>query len=542
MKTNQPALAERFTAEEIAAFRAGGFWGDECLSDFVDRNAIEQPEALFNADGRGTLTFGELKRSSDAMAQGLNRLGVGRGDQVTVQLPNWIEASITYCAIARLGAVYVPRMMVYRDAEMQDAVDRTESKALVVADQFRGFDHLEMALGLRDRCPSLEEVVVVGTARDGAIPFQELVQGPAYEGPRPLADDVHIILFTSGTTAKPKGVVHTFNTYVACAHILVDQYRVTRADVCFMPSPVMHNTGNQTGLLLPLFAGCPSVYQDVFEPKAALAMITEYGCTYSVGATPFVTALMDAFDPAQHDLSRFRLFACGGAPVPGIVVERAVQILGCKLMTVFGQGESHVQTATRIEDPVEVVASSDGCVVKGMQVSIRDDEGDQLPPGVEGEICSRGPGVMLGYWQDPEQTAAAFDVSGWFHSGDLGRMNEAGYLRVTGRKKDIIIRGGMNISALEVEELLLQHPSVKDVAVVGMPDARLGEKVCVYVVPAPGARPTLEELTGFMKSRRVMMQKLPERLELRDSLPRTPTGKVEKFRLRDEIGRLLVEL
>jgi non-ribosomal peptide synthetase component E (peptide arylation enzyme) len=177
-----------------------------------------------------------------------------------------------------------------------------------------------------------------------------------------------------------------------------------------------------------------------------------------------------------------------------------------------------------------------------MQVSIRDDEGDQLPPGVEGEICSRGPGVMLGYWQDPEQTAAAFDVSGWFHSGDLGRMNEAGYLRVTGRKKDIIIRGGMNISALEVEELLLQHPSVKDVAVVGMPDARLGEKVCVYVVPAPGARPTLEELTGFMKSRRVMMQKLPERLELRDSLPRTPTGKVEKFRLRDEIGRLLVEL
>jgi acyl-coenzyme A synthetase/AMP-(fatty) acid ligase len=540
MKAGQPALEKRFSADEIAAYRAGGFWGDEVLSDFVDRHASEQPGALFNADGRGTLSFGELRTRSDALAHSLNRLGVKPGDRVTAQLPNWIEASVVYCAVARLGAVYVPRMMVYRDAEMQDAIDRTESKVLIVADQFRGFDHLGMGLGLREKCPSVKEVVVVGEARRGAIPLRELVQGPAYEGPRPQADDLHMILFTSGTTAKPKGVVHTFNTYVACAHILEDQYRVRRADVCFMPSPVMHNTGNQTGILLPLFVGCPTVFQDIFEPRAALAMITEYGCTYSVGATPFVTAMMDAFDPGQHDLSRFRLFACGGAPVPGVVVERAVRILGCRLMTVFGQGESHVQTATDLDDPVGVVASSDGHAVKGMQVSIRDDGGNEVPPGVEGEICSKGPGVMLGYWQDPEQTAAAF-AGGWFHSGDLGRMNEAGYMRVTGRKKDIIIRGGMNISALEVEALLLQHPSVKEVAVVGMPDARLGEKLCAYVVPVQGAHPTLEELTEFMKSKRVMMQKLPERLELRESLPLTPTGKVEKFRLRDEISRLLKE-
>jgi acyl-CoA synthetase (AMP-forming)/AMP-acid ligase II len=187
---------------------------------------------------------------------------------------------------------------------------------------------------------------------------------------------------------------------------------------------------------------------------------------------------------------------------------------------------------------VETVASSDGREVPGMKVSIRDADGNEAPPGEEGEICSKGPCVMIGYWRDPDRTAEAFDDEGWFHSGDLGRMNQSGYVRVTGRIKDIIIRGGMNISALEVEELLLQHPAVKDVAVVGMPDERLGEKVCAFVVPAPGTKPSLHELIDFLTSKKVMMQKLPEWLELRDELPRTSTGKTEKYRLREEAGQL----
>jgi cyclohexanecarboxylate-CoA ligase len=532
----------RFTPDEIAAFRRDGWWADEVLSDLVDRNAAAQPDAIWCVDGRTTLTFGELKERSDAFAQLLSKLGVRAGERVMVQLPNWVEATIAYAGVARLGAVYVPRLMVYREHEMEDAAGRVEAVAYVTCGEFRRFDHLEMALSVQRRVPSVKSVIVVREEpRGGALAFEELTTAPAYEGPKPSADDVHLILFTSGTTAQAKGVIHTFNTYVPCSKVMKMLFELGADDVCFMPSPVMHNTGNQAGLLLPLLAGIKTVYQDVFEPTGALEMVSDHGCTYAVGATPFVVSMIDAHDPAKYDLNRFRLFGCGGAPVPGPVVERAVEVLGCKLMTIFGQSESQIQTATRMEDPVEVVASSDGREVPGTKVSIRDDDGNGVPRGEEGEICSKGAGIMLAYWRDPERTAEAFDAEGWFHSGDLGRMNEAGYVRVTGRKKDIVIRGGMNVSALEVEELLLRHPSVRDVAIVGMPDRRLGEKLCAYVVPAPGTQPTVGELAEFLRGLKVMNQKLPERVELRESLPRTPTGKVEKYRLRDEIAKLVGE-
>jgi non-ribosomal peptide synthetase component E (peptide arylation enzyme) len=533
-------FTDRWTSAWSGRYRAQGLWGDEVLSDYLDRAADERPDELCVADPVTRYTFAETRDRSSRLATGLTKLGVGRGDHVAVQLPNWADAVLTYFAIVRLGAVFVPRMLIYREHEVSDAVERTGSKVLVVPDEFRRFDHAAMALSVQARCPTLGHVVVLGDVPAGALAYESLLDHEPYRGPKPGADDPHLVLFTSGTTARPKGVVHSWNTYRGSAKGLVHAFRLTPDDICLMASPIMHNTGLLAGVVAPLLAMAGTVIQPVWEPLEAMALIDRFGCTLSVGATPFVTMMIDAHDPAEHDLSTFRLFACGGAPVPGAIVRQAVEVLGCKMQTVFGQSESSLQTITDLDDPVERVASSDGRAALGVDLVVLDEDGSEVPRGTEGEICGRGPGIMLGYLDDPEETAHSFEF-GWFHSGDLARMDDEGYVRITGRKKDLIIRGGTNISAVEVESLIVEHPAVAEVSVVGMPDRVLGERMCAFVVPVAGQTVTLEELTQFLRKRKIAVQKLPERLEMRDALPLNATGKVEKFKLRDEIAGLLAK-
>ena len=534
-----PSIAERFRPDEIAHYRSLGFWGDEVLSDFLDRAAEAHPDSLCVADPDRSYTYAEAQDKAYRLAAGMAALGLQAGDAIVVQIPNLADAVITYYAIARLGAIFVPRMPIYREHEVRDAVERTEAKALFVADTFRRFDHGAMAMNLKKECDCLEHVVVRGDLPEGAIDFNELLTAEPYEGAKPQADDIHTILFTSGTTAQPKGVVHSWNTYVAAAKGLVNNFRLTPEDRCLMPSPIMHNTGMLAGVVAPLVAGCGTVVQPIWEAEEGLELIARFSVTYSVGATPFVTMLMDAYDPARHDVSSLRLFACGGAPVPGSIVRQAVEVLGCTLQTVFGQGESSLQTLTDLADPVDRVASSDGKAVAGTEVYIFDEDGVEVPRSTEGEICSKGPAVMLGYWRDPERTTESFTSDGYFRSGDLGWMDDDGYIRVTGRKKDIIIRGGTNISPSEIEGMILELPVVTDVAVVAMPDRILGERACAFVVLADGATLSLDDVTSFLKERKIAMQKLPERLEIRAELPHNITGKVEKYKLRAEIEEIL---
>jgi acyl-CoA synthetase (AMP-forming)/AMP-acid ligase II len=536
-----------YDPDTIAGFRSAGFWRDEVLSASVDRLAASQPDRMIVTDGYAALTAAQLRAQASRLAAGLAGLGVRPGDRVQVQLPNWNEFVVSYVALARIGAVLVPTMPIYRHDEVRYALRHSGAKVSVVPGEFRGFDYPAMLADIRASAPDLEHVLTVRSGpRPGTLRLEDLIAADAdFPGAPPTADAPHCIIYTSGTESRPKGCLHTLNTITFTVHALGGEVMAMGpADVMFMPSPVTHATGLAMGVIAPLLLGAGIHLMDVWDPAAALDRIARYQCTLSMTATPFVQMILDAVlaDPAAAgQLASIRCWVCAGAPIPEVMLRSwSSHVPNGALLPVYGRSEGLLVTACSAGDSAEEVLSSDGRAFPGVVLEIRDDEGKPVPPGTEGEICHGGPGLMLGYWQDPELTAQSVDAGGVSRSGDLGRVDEEGYLRVTGRIKDMIIRGGVNISAAEVENHLLAHPNVAAAAVVAAPDRRLGEKACAFIV-ARGEPPSLAELTGFLRTqRRIAPQKLPEMLEVMESLPTTMTGKVQKFLLRDR-ARALAE-
>jgi cyclohexanecarboxylate-CoA ligase/acyl-CoA synthetase len=522
-------MAERYSAAQVESFYRLGFWRHETLWDYLEARAGEDPDSLLVTDGESRHTFGEVLVAARAFAGSLAVAGVTRGDRVVLQMENVSEFVIACLGIARLGAVMVPQLPIYRDAEVRSIIHRTGATAYVGSAKHRGFDYVEMLARIRPACPTLRLVVIRGGRHDGCLPFEEACSGPAYTGPRPASDDVAFIVFTSGTEARSKGCTHTFNTWSFTIRSMGAILALGKKDVCFMPSPLAHTSGLAMGLYAAVAFGLPLVLQDQWDPVEALRRVQAFRCTYAIGATPFIKGMVEVFESGGFDASSLRVFGCGGAPVPSELVGRVKERMGTTLVPVFGQTETLVCSIARLEDDLAVMSSTDGRAVDGVEIRIATD-GVELPRGEIGEVQVRGPGVMLGYLDDPELTARTIDPDGWLHTSDLGRMDERGYIRITGRVKDIIIRGGLNISALEVESILGTHPKVRDVAVTAMPDAKLGEKVCAFVVSDDPAL-ALEDLTSFMLGRGVAKQKLPERLVLVEQLPRNPTGKLQKFKL-----------
>jgi non-ribosomal peptide synthetase component E (peptide arylation enzyme) len=542
----------RYTAEQAARFRQKGWWGDEILLDHLDRWSADAPERELTTDGVGRLTYGQARGEAYRLAAELRRMGVQQGDRVLAQIPNWNEFVIIYLAAIRAGAVLVPIMPIYRHDEVGYILQRSEAKVAFTAGVFRNFDHLQMFRELRLSSSALEHIVVVrGTSGKEELALTDLTEpdrgvGDFDEsaiGRRPGADDGHVLIFTSGTESRPKGCFHTWNTIGFTVRGLSKAFGLDRSSVTFAPSPVSHGTGLAMGVAAPILTGGSIHLQDVWQPKEGLTRIREHRCTHAATATPFVRMALDAFDPAQDDVSSMRAWVCAGAPIPASLAEEVTTVFrGCRLLPLYGASEIFATTACWLSDPPEMAVISDGRpALDGVEVRVVSEAGQPVAAGEEGEVFYRGPGAMLGYWRDPERTAIAIDPDGWYHTGDRGAFNTEGLLRLKGRIKDVIIRGGTNISATEVEEHLLTHPKVKAVAVVAMPDRLMGEKACAFVVPAGAEAPTLAELADYLKNnRRIAVHKVPERLEILKELPMTPTGKIQKFALRDQ-ARSLVE-
>ncbi|MHA6793439.1 AMP-binding protein [Pseudonocardia bannensis] len=527
----------RLTPEIIAAATGPDGWRDHLIDADLAEHARRDPGRLAVVDRQRSLTYGELDALVEATARALRARGIGRGDVVAWQLPNWVEAFAVHHGALRLGAVSNPIIPIYRHREVGFILRQSRASIVVVPGVFRGFDHPAMISELRGELPDLRDVVVVaGQAGPGELRFDAFV-AEAPDGALPAVErdpnDVVLLLYTSGTTSDPKGALHTHNTLDYENRSIVDLFGLTGRDVVFMPSPVAHITGVLYGLHLPFLLGSTVVLQDIWEPGRALTLLERHRGSFVVGATPFLHGLTHHPDRASHDLSALRVFGCGGADVPPELIRRAERELGCLATRVYGSTEFPTLSSGNADDPLDKRATTDGRPIKTAQARVVDEEGTPVPAGTGGELLVRGPDLFVGYL-DPTLNDAAFDAEGWFHTGDLAVLDAAGYVTITGRRKDIIVRGGENISAKEIEDLLFTHPGVADVAVVGMPDPVMVERICAYVVPADGPV-ALEDLVEFLRGHRIANQKLPERLETVDALPRTASGKIQKFKLREDI-------
>jgi acyl-CoA synthetase (AMP-forming)/AMP-acid ligase II len=525
-------------------YLARGLWNGDTLAGVLALHAAQRGHAIAVVDrlGKRRVSFAELDHDSDRIAAFLAASGVAPGDVVAVQLPNWYETVAVAIGIFKAGAVVNPMLPVYRSKELRHMLRVGDTKAIFTPAEYRGFDHVAMIEELRDDIPSLGLHIVVQGKGGRAVPFENVIEctEAAPTGLIALADEVSELIFTSGTEAEPKAIMHTEQTTNFSVRTAFSSLGMDRSDVVWMPSPIGHSTGFNYGVRMALYHGLKLVLQDRWDGVEAADLIEANACSYTLAATTFVRDLVDACKKRSGDLSSMRLLGSGGAPVPPELVREAAH-QGITVLRLYGSTEVLVGTWNRPESPLDKRTETDGIPVDGVEVVTRDASGSEVS-GVAGEIYTRGPNTCVGFFNDGDRTKATFDADGWVQSGDLAVIDEAGYLTVVGRKKEIIIRGGLNIAPREVEEVILRLPAVASVAVVGLPHERLGEISCAVVVLQADSNLTLNALIDHLRSSGLAQYKWPERLEIVPVLPMTTTGKIRKHILASRFAKPTLEM
>ena len=535
-----------FNEQRRAAYRQQGLWGDASLADYWQQTARAMPDKIAVVDNHGaSYTYSALDHTASCLANWMLAKGIESGDRIAFQLPGWCEFTVIYLACLKIGAVSVPLLPSWREAELVWVLNKCQAKMFFAPTLFKQTRPVDLILPLQNQLPQLQQIVGVDklAPATSSLSLSQIIADNTSltTAITTHGDELAAVLFTSGTEGLPKGVMLTHNNILASERAYCARLNLTWQDVFMMPAPLGHATGFLHGVTAPFLIGARSVLLDIFTPDACLALLEQQRCTCMLGATPFVYDLLNLLEKQPADLSALRFFLCGGTTIPKKVA-RECQQRGIKLLSVYGSTESSPHAVVNLDDPLSRFMHTDGYAAAGVEIKVVDDARKTLPPGCEGEEASRGPNVFMGYFDEPELTARALDEEGWYYSGDLCRMDEAGYIKITGRKKDIIVRGGENISSREVEDILLQHPKIHDACVVAMPDERLGERSCAYVVlKAPHHSLSLEEVVAFFSRKRVAKYKYPEHIVVIEKLPRTASGKIQKFLLRKDIMRRLTQ-
>jgi len=530
LRTVPPELERRWLAE--------GLWDDRTLGNLLDGALADHPDQEFRVHSQTRPwagTFGELRNRAFQVAGALAERGVGPGDPVAFQLPNWSEAAVTFYATTLLGATVVPIVHFYGPKEVGYILRRTGVRALVTAAAFGHTDYVDGLGRMGDALDGVDTVAVVGAERtlpSGLLDFDELeTSGAPLRDRREVpATAAAIIAYTSGTTADPKGVIHTHRTIGAEVRQLGAMHAAGGRQT-LTGAPVGHAMGMLGALLIPVLRGDPVHLADVWDPPRLLATMTEYRLACGSGATYFLTSLLDHPDRTDDHLDLMHFIGLGGSTVPRAVADRATAH-GLSLVRMYGSTEHPSVTGSYHTDPEGQRLATDGRPLAGVEIRLLDDLGRPVPDGQPGEIWSRGPDCFMGY-TDPALTGAHFDGDGWYRTEDVGVLDGDGFLTITDRKKDVIIRGGENISAVEVEELVSTIDGVLEVAVVAAPHPRMGEQVCAVVRLGPGAaRIDVAAVQRHLEAAGLARQKWPEQVRVIAELPRTPSGKVRKEELR----------
>ncbi len=539
MKFDAVLLAPR-RAESLAR----GWWPDRTINDDLDACLAASPDKLALTAVRQSgevrrFTYRQLATLADRVAVGLSRLGVGKNDIVAMQLPNGWQFTVLYLACSRIGAVLNPLMPIFRERELSFMLAHGEAKVFVAPKTFRGFDHEFLARDLQAKLPSLKRIVIVEGG--GADDFDALLTIPEWEKSpdagailnhnRPGADDITQLIYTSGTTGEPKGVMHSANTLMANIIPYAERLDLGKDDTILMASPMAHQTGFMYGLMMPIMLRARAVLLDIWDPAKAAQLIREEKVSFTMASTPFLTDLTHAVVESGQGVPSLRSFLCAGAPIPGPLVERARAGLGAKIVSAWGMTENGAVTLTKLDDEDERAVSTDGSPLPGVEVKIVDFDGQELAAGESGRLLVRACSNFGGYLKRPQWNNT--DAEGWFDTGDLAYVDAHGYIRISGRAKDVIIRGGENIPVVEVEAQLYRHPSVAQVAIVAYPDERLGERACAVVATKLGATFDFAAMSAFLKAQKLAVQYIPEKLIVTSALPTTPSGKIQKFRLRE---------
>ena len=507
---------------------------------FPRRNAILDPSGT-------TFTYGDLNAQVDRLARGLLEIGVGAGDKVGLWMPNLPEWVMAYFAIARIGAVVVPMNTRYKTHEIEYILENSEATTLFAVASFVGIDYIEMIGDIRGRLPNLTHVVIVGEPGEGMHGFDEIVSlgdGNLTDGAlaerEALCDpnDNVFILYTSGTTGSPKGAMLSHHNIARNAEQVTEVLHTAEGDVFLLAIPFFHCFGCVMGIAGSVTWGAAMVPMQIFKAKEALELVERFGVSVLYGVpTMFVLELEEnrkgKDDGSTYDVSTLRTGIMAGAPCPIEVMKGAMEELHCNVSIAYGLTEaSPVITMTRFDDPIERRVETVGRALDGIEVKIADDDRNSVPTDEMGELACRGYNVMLGYYRAPEVTAETIDAEGWLYSGDLATMDADGYVKIVGRKKDMLICGGFNVYPAEIEEYLFTHPKVQNVSVIGVPDDVFGEVAAAYIIPREGETIDPQEIVDYCVGE-IANFKVPRYVEAVDELPMTQSGKVQKFKLRD---------
>lgn len=537
----------KINAERKAYYYEQGYWADKTLNDIWTAQSKTYYDKEYVADDQGSrFTYGEVDDKASRLAAWFIDQGIQSGDVITFQFPNWAEFSIVYVACLKVGAVMHPLPRNFNDEDLVYNMNKVGTKSFLCPTFHHKVDYEQQALDIIDRIPSLESIAVLdkfSPAHSDLPTFDHIYSTyePYTKKPASTSDEVACILSTSGTTGKSKAALLTHNTLLFSEKSFIEGLKRRQEDVMFMPSPLNHATGFFHGLISPMLLGGRSVLQQDFSGKEAVLLANKERCTWSMGATPFIYDILKYIEVEKGEpLTTLSLFLCGGAPVPSQLVECADRH-GVLLCEVYGSTESCPHVYVPPEHCLNWNGDWSGIPFNGIEVRFVNENKQDVPHGVQGEEISRGPHQFVGYLNDPERTDRALDDDGWFYSGDLGYMDDEGRIRINGRKKEIIIRGGENICAREIDDNLHGCPGIGQRATIGMPDDRLGERICTFAVPRGDEHPSLEEVIAFLAEKHVAKRLWPERLEYIDEIPQTATGKVKRHILAQELAKRMKE-